>query len=155
MTSRRAASWLSMMETWGATQTMEAWSPTVKSNTTFSHPWASAPAYLIPRYVLGVRVTAPGAAEVEVSPQPGSLARASGTLATVRGLVGVDVEQSPAYRVAVTLPGNTTGTLRWPLDGHAAAEFEIAPSGPSGTHVDGDRLVVPLLPGRTTVTLDG
>ena len=156
MTSRRPASWLSMMETWGATQTMEAWSPTVKSNTTFSHPWASGPANLIPRYVLGVSVTAPGAAEVEVSPQPGSLARASGTVATVRGLVGVDVEQSPAYRVAVTLPGNTTGTLRWPLDGHAAGEFEIATSGPSGaTRVDGDRLVVPLLPGRTTVTLDG
>jgi alpha-L-rhamnosidase len=106
--------------------------------------------------VLGVRVTAPGAAEVEISPQPGSLARASGTVATVRGLVGVDIEQSPAYRVAVTLPGNATGTLRWPLDGHAAAEFEIATSGPSGaTRVDGDRLVVPLLPGRTTVRLDG
>ncbi len=53
MTSRRPESWLSMIETWGATQTMEAWSPIVKSNTTFSHPWTSGPANVIARFLLG------------------------------------------------------------------------------------------------------
>jgi len=153
MTSRRAASWLSMMESWGATQTMEAWSPTVKSNTTFSHPWTSGPLDVIARYLLGVRVVEPGAARIEVSPQPGNLARATGMVATVRGLVRVDIEQSPNYRIAVTLPGNSTGTLSWPMAGYRAGDFVIdAPEGPPVTaQVDGDRLVVPLRAGSTSV----
>jgi alpha-L-rhamnosidase len=151
MTNRRPESWLSMIETWGATQTMEAWSPIVKSNTTFSHPWTSGPANVIARFLLGVRVVEPGGARVEIAPAPASLARASGT---VRGLVGVDIEQSPRYRVSVDLPGNVVGTLRWPLAGYALADFEIAaPDGPPVAGViDGDNVVVPLRPGRTTVT---
>lgn len=157
MTSRRSESWLSMMETWGATQTMEAWSPTVKSNTTFSHPWTSGPANIIARFLLGVRVVDPGAARVEIAPQPATLARATGTVATVRGLVGVDIEQSPRHRVSVSLPGNVTGILRWPLAGHRLGDFTIdAPAGPRVTsRIDGDELAVPLRPGRTTVTAAG
>jgi alpha-L-rhamnosidase len=154
MTSRRPESWLSMMETWGATQTMEAWSPSVKPNTTFSHPWTSGPANVIARFLLGVRVVDPGAARVEIAPQPATLAHAKGTVATVRGLVGVDIEQSPHYRVSVSLPGNVTGTLRWPLSGYRLGDFRIdAPDGPRiDGQTDGKALVVPLRPGRTTVT---
>lgn len=152
MTSDSATSWLSMMDTWGATQTMEAWSPEVKGNTTFSHPWSSAPANIIPRYLLGVQVVEPGGAVVRVAPQPGSLARASGSVATVRGLVHVEIEQSPRLRVAVTLPGNTTGTLRWPLGRRKPSQFRL--SGPSGRSVerDGDSVVGELLPGRTELS---
>ena len=152
MTSTSATSWLAMMDTWGATQTMEAWSPTVKSNTTFSHPWSSAPANVIPRYLLGVRVTEPGGAVVRVAPQPGSLARASGTVATVRGLVGVDIEQSPQLRVAVTLPGNTTGTLRWPLGTGKLSDFHVSGPGGRTPALDGGTVVADLLPGRTELT---
>jgi alpha-L-rhamnosidase len=152
MTSNRDTSWLAMMDTWGATQTMEAWSPTVKSNTTFSHPWASAPANVVARYLLGVRVVEAGGAQIQVTPQPAGLARASGTVATVRGLVGVDVEQSPQYRVAVTVPGNVTGTLRWPLAGRPVDQFVVlTPPGPRTVSVDGDDLIVGLVPGRTEV----
>ena len=154
MTSRRPESWLSMIETWGATQTMEAWSPIVKSNTTFSHPWTSGPANVIARFLLGVRVVEPGGARVEIAPAPATLARATGTVATVRGLVGVDIEQSPRYRVSVDLPGNVTGTLRWPLAGYALGDFEIeAPDGPPVMgQIQDDNVVVPLRPGRTTVS---
>lgn len=153
MTSNRDTSWLAMMDTWGATQTMEAWSPTVKSNTTFSHPWASAPANVVARYLLGVRVVEAGGAWIEVAPQPAGLARVSGTVATVRGLVGVDVEQSPGYRVALTVPGNVTGTLRWPLAGRRADQFVVVPPpGPPQVSVEGDDLIVGLVPGRTEVT---
>jgi alpha-L-rhamnosidase len=152
MTSDRDTSWLAMMDTWGATQTMEAWSPAVKSNTTFSHPWASAPANVIPRYLLGVRVVEAGGARIEVAPQPGNLARVRGTVATVRGLVGVDIEQSPRCRVAVTVPGNVTGTLRWPLAGRRPDQFLVlTPTGPRPVSVDGHDLIVGLDPGRTDV----
>jgi hypothetical protein len=75
-------------------------------------------------------------------------------VATVRGLVGVDIEQSPDHRVGVSLPGNMTGTLRWPLAGHRLGDFTIhGPDGPPvAGRIEGDRLVVPLRPGRTTVT---
>lgn len=155
MTSRRPESWLSMMETWGATQTMEAWSPTVKVNTTFSHPWAAGPIDVIARYLLGVRVLEPGAARVEVTPQPAALDRARGSVATVRGLVHVDIEQSPGYRISVTLPGNCSGTLRWPLNGHRATDFAVSAPRRDATSalVEADRLIVPLDPGTTVVTL--
>jgi alpha-L-rhamnosidase len=155
MTSRRAESWLSMMEVWGATQTMEAWSPTVKPNTTFSHPWTSGPANVIARYLLGVRVAEAGAARIEVAPQPAGLAWARGVVPTVRGPVTVEIEQSPGYRVVVEVPGNTTGTLTWPLRGNTAEDFDVVlppGAGPRQT-VDGDHFLVPLRPGRTEVTL--
>jgi alpha-L-rhamnosidase len=152
MTSTSATSWLAMMDTWDATQTMEAWSPTIKSNTTFSHPWSSAPANIIPRYLLGVRVTEPGGSVVQVAPQPGPLAAASGTVATVRGMVGVDIEQSPRLRIAVTLPGNTTGTLRWPLGTGKLADFHVSGPARRPLSLDGDTVVADLLPGRTELT---
>ncbi|MEU0090764.1 family 78 glycoside hydrolase catalytic domain [Kribbella sp. NPDC006257] len=154
MTSRGASSWLSMMETWGATQTMEAWSPQVKKNTTFSHPWATAPLNVIARYLLGVRVVEAGAAYVEVTPHPASLVHASGAVATVRGPVSVEFEQSPSYRISVTLPGNTQGILRWPHAGHPLKAFTVdAPSGPlPRPNLDGDTVVVHLSPGATSLT---
>jgi hypothetical protein len=50
-----------------------------------------------------------------------------------------------------------TGTLRWPLAGHRLGDFTIdAPEGPSvAGQIDGDKLAVPLRPGRTTVTAAG
>lgn len=150
MTSRRDASWLAMTEQWGATQTMEAWSPTVKSNTTFSHPWTAGPLIIVARHLLGVRVLSPGGGDIEVAPQPASLAQASGSVVTARGLVSVDIEQTPRYRVSVTLPGNTRGTLRWPRAGYRLANFTVDAPGPEVRPVlDGDSVVVPLSAGTT------
>ena len=154
MTSARDASWLAMMDQWGATMTMEAWSPTVKSNTTFSHPWAAGPASVIPRFVLGVRVTGAGASSIEIAPAPGDLETASGTVSTVRGLVSVDLEQSPGYRITVDLPGNTSGTLRWPTRDTPLGGFTISGSSDeTQARVEGSFLVVDLSPGRTEVAL--
>ncbi len=150
MTSRRDASWLAMIEQWGATQTMEAWSPTVKSNTTFSHPWTAGPLIVIARRVLGVQVTSPGGADILVAPDPAHLTHVAGTVATVRGPVAVSVERARRNRVEVTLPGNTRGTLRWPLGGRAATDYTAdGPDGPVPVDLDGDTLVVALAPGTT------
>ena len=44
----------------GAGSPMEAWDPALKSNTTFSHPWAGCPAYLVYRGALGIEALEPG-----------------------------------------------------------------------------------------------
>jgi len=49
------------------------------------HAWSSAPAYFLNRILLGIRPTAPGGAEVEVSPRLSGLSWAEGTVATIRG----------------------------------------------------------------------
>jgi alpha-L-rhamnosidase len=90
---------------------MEAWDPSLKPNTTFSHAWASAPANVVPRQVLGVQVTAPGAAELLVRPQPGPLTWMRGTVPTIRGPVQVSVDRRSGLEAVVTLPPNTTGQI--------------------------------------------
>ncbi len=112
MASHSPTSWWSMRHHWGATQTMEGWSPDTKWNTTFAHPWAAGPLWVIARRVLGVRVDAPGAAHIAISPNVGNLSCVRGTVATVRGLVGVEITRNAAR---FTLPANMTATLR--LDG--------------------------------------
>lgn len=110
-TSTGLSSWLHMMDDLDATITMEAWDPSLKSNTTFSHAWGTAPANVIPRQVLGVQVTAPGAAQIRVSPQPGRLAWMHGTVPTIRGPVGVSVDRRAGLTAIVSLPPNVTATI--------------------------------------------
>lgn len=150
--SERDASWMAMIEQWGATMTMEAWSPTVKSNTTFNHAWSAGPVSVIARRLLGVRVVEAGAARIVVEPQPASLAWARGTVATVRGPVGVDVRQAP-LSVAVTVPGNVVGTLRWPAGSMTIRDVVVR--GPKGSkpvaRLAGGVLEVDLVPGQTVL----
>ena len=118
MRSHGPTSWWSMMHRWGATQTMEAWSPDIKPNTTFAHPWGAGPLVAIARWVLGVRVSEPGASTITVEPHPANLRSMEGEVATVRGLVGVRMTRDDhAVTVRVRVPGNTRCLLRWPLDG--------------------------------------
>ena len=53
------------------------------------HAWSSAPNYFLPRIVLGVKATEPGAAAVQISPHLTGLTWAQGKVATVRGPVTV------------------------------------------------------------------
>lgn len=111
LTGTGLSSWLHMMDDLRATITMEAWDPSIKPNTTFSHAWGSAPASVVPREVLGVQVTAPGAAELLVRPRPGPLTWMRGTVPTIRGPVQVSVDRRDGLRVVVGLPPNTTGQI--------------------------------------------
>ncbi|MEU9871211.1 family 78 glycoside hydrolase catalytic domain [Actinomadura sp. NPDC048021] len=104
MTAGGMSSWLHMLDDLGATIVAEAWDPSLKPNMTFSHAWGSAPANVIPRHVLGVRITAPGAAEIEVRPRPGDLTRISGRVPTIRGPVSVALDRAERYRLDVDVP---------------------------------------------------
>ena len=116
MASHSRTSWWSMRHREGATQTMEGWSPRTKWNTTFAHPWAAGPLWVIARRVLGVRVDKPGAAHVTIAPQTGGLREVRGSVATVRGIVRVEITPD---KVRITVPANMRAVLR--LDGREHA----------------------------------
>ena len=72
LTSTGLRSWMNMIKV-GAGATMEAWDPSLKSNLTYSHPWAASPAYNVPQGMFGIRPTTPGYATFDVRPQPASV----------------------------------------------------------------------------------
>ncbi|MDF7666102.1 family 78 glycoside hydrolase catalytic domain [Bifidobacterium sp. ESL0745] len=157
MRSHSETSWWSMMHRWGATQTMEAWSPDIKPNTTFAHPWGASPIVAISRWMLGVKLVKAGASQIAVEPHPADLPEVQGSVVTVRGLVSVQVKQQKSTTLTVTVPGNTRGTLRWPLSGHTlqdvAVTYPDGHDGDSSASVDSDTIVVPLSAGTTTVVV--
>ena len=67
LTSDGPHSWFNMMRE-GSTITMEGWGNGDKPFQDWSHPWGAAPANVIPRFVVGVRPTAPGFSRFVVKP---------------------------------------------------------------------------------------
>ena len=90
MADKGDRSWYGMIRD-GSTITTEAWNLKVKPNQDWNHAWATAPLNLITRYVLGVRPTKPGFAEVEIAPQVGDLQEVEGQVPTPHGSVRVKV----------------------------------------------------------------
>ncbi|MBR6934315.1 MAG: hypothetical protein IKH41_02370 [Clostridia bacterium] len=77
--------WAYMMHELGATITAEAWSPALKPNSTFSHPWGAAPAALIARGIFGIEPLEPGYSRFRVNFRRAGIGRASIVLPTPRG----------------------------------------------------------------------
>ncbi|XNL82411.1 glycoside hydrolase family 78 protein [Actinomadura madurae] len=138
MTAGGTSSWLHMMDDLGATIAAEAWDPSLKPNMTFSHAWGSAPANVVPRHVLGVRITAPGAAEIEVRPRPGGLTRISGRVPTIRGPVSVALDRDHRHRLEVDVPPNTSARI----------VVELGDDDPRAFHVTGPHARAPRATGR-------
>ena len=158
MRSHSQTSWWSMMHRWGATQTMEAWSPDIKPNTTFSHPWGASPIVVIARWLLGVQLEEAGASSLIIEPHPADLIHVKGTVITVRGPVDVSIDNGDKTVLSVTLPGNSGGVLRWPLKGHQLEDVSV--TYPDSTESQmlspkkkGDTLEVPLISGTTSVSI--
>ena len=157
LTAAGLSSWLHMMDDLDATITMEAWDPSIKPNTTFSHAWGTAPANVVARQILGVRVTAPGAAGLLVRPQPGPLTWMRGTVPTIRGPVLVSMDRRASFRVMVDLPPNTSGRIELDtsaLGVDAGSLGVISATGrPVITRDDGLVTVTEVQPGSTTIGL--
>lgn len=111
MTSRGQRSWLHLLDDLGGSIVPEAWDPSLKPNMTYSHAWGTAPVNVIARHVLGVRVVAPGAARLEITPQPGPLTWMEGTVPTIRGDVHVRYDREQKL-LEVEMPANTTALVR-------------------------------------------
>ncbi|MBN1401368.1 MAG: family 78 glycoside hydrolase catalytic domain [Anaerolineae bacterium] len=75
------------------------------------HGSAAGPAFLLPRFVLGVQPMEPGFARVQVRPQLGDLAWASGTIPTPRGEIHVHWEARPRLHGMVVLPEGVEGEV--------------------------------------------
>jgi alpha-L-rhamnosidase len=117
LTSHDTTSWMNMVEQ-GAGATGEAWDPSLKSNMTWSHPWAAAPAYVVPRDMYGVRPTSPGWRTFTVQPQTGDQEYGSVTVPTVRGTIGVAFQRTAGRTdLGVQVPGNSTATVSVPTAG--------------------------------------
>ncbi|WP_141584557.1 family 78 glycoside hydrolase catalytic domain [Actinomadura sp. WMMA1423] len=161
MTAKGMSSWLHMMDDLGATIVAEAWDPSLKPNMTFSHAWGSAPANVIPRHVLGVRITAPGAAGIEVRPRPGDLTRVSGRVPTIRGPVSVALDRGERYRLDVDVPPGVSARVVVELGDDDPRAFHV--TGPharaprsTGQDATGRLLAIgPVGSGRTTVIRRG
>ncbi len=108
-------SWLHMIDL-GAGATMEAWDPSLKSNLTYSHPWAASPAFNVPSGLFGIQPTSAGYATFQVKPQPGDIDWAAITTPTVRGSVGAAFEHGDEgdLRVVASVPGNTRASISLP-----------------------------------------
>jgi hypothetical protein len=126
LTATTSTSWLHMISL-GAGSTMEAWTPAIKANLTYSHPWSASPAFIVPEYLFGVSALAPGWATVLIHPQPGSLTSGSVQVPTPRGAVSVsftgtgsrfatEVDVPATATAEVSLPGVRAGQHVW-VDG--------------------------------------
>ncbi|BBC34508.1 Hydrolase [Streptomyces graminofaciens] len=166
LTSRSTNSWLHMLDDLKATIVTEAWDPSLKSNTTFSHAWASAPANAVARHILGVQITEPGAAAFRIRPRTGPLTRATGTVPSLRGPVKVSVHRTTdTHALRVTLPPNTRAVLELEIGDTPPTAYEVtscapgttsAPKVTSSTDLTGTVLRVgPVGSGTTTVALKG
>ncbi|TQE37934.1 hydrolase [Streptomyces ipomoeae] len=133
LTSTATNSWLHMLDALKATIVTEAWDPALKSNMTLSHAWASAPANAVARHILGVRVSAPGAAEFLIRPRTGALSEAEGTVPSMRGPVSVHVRRSgDTHTTRVTVPPNTRAVLEVEMGDADPAAYRVTGTAPGG-----------------------
>jgi alpha-L-rhamnosidase len=114
LTADTDTSWRHMIAL-GAGSTMEAWTPALKPNLTYSHPWAASPAFLVPQYLFGVSALTPGWGTVLIRPQPASLASGSVQVPTARGEVSVSFTRLGAgFAAEVDVPATATAEVALP-----------------------------------------
>jgi alpha-L-rhamnosidase len=122
-------SWRHMVDS-GTTITWEAWDQRYKPNQDWNHAWGAAPANLLPRFVLGVQVNAPGWSEAEIQPHPGDLRFANGTVPTPKGPVCVSWSMASKFTLTAVLPQGMKAKVLLPatkgsrgawIDGHIVA----------------------------------
>ncbi|MGH1564805.1 alpha-L-rhamnosidase C-terminal domain-containing protein [Mumia sp. DW29H23] len=111
LTSTGLRSWMNMIAK-GAGATAEAWDVSLKSNMTWSHPWAASPAYNVPQGMFGIEPTTPGYATFDVRPQPEAVDWAHVTLPTLKGGIGAAHHTVDGRAdVGVHVPGNTVARV--------------------------------------------
>ena len=109
------------------------------SSDSFSHGWGSVGIVGILRGLLGLTVTSPGAATVQVAPPSSGLASAAGSEWTERGLVSVSWQSGSAgYNLSLTVPDNVTALVGIP-DPSGAGYAARGTGAPRFLRLDGGR----------------
>jgi len=93
-----------------------------------NHAWTAYPAYLFPKYILGIQPTSGGFATFDVRPETNGLTYAEGTVPTVKGDITTRWEKTADGRFTLTLtvPPNTRASVYIPKP---AANFTLTESG--------------------------
>ncbi|WP_370614580.1 family 78 glycoside hydrolase catalytic domain [Mumia qirimensis] len=114
LTGTGLRSWMNMIAK-GAGATAEAWDVSLKSNMTWSHPWAASPAYNVPQGMFGIEPTTPGYSTFDVRPQPEAVDWAHVTLPTLKGSIGAAHHTVDGRTdIGVHIPGNTVARVSVP-----------------------------------------
>jgi hypothetical protein len=99
------------------------------ARTSLAHGWASGPTPTMTSYVLGVQPADPGYRTFTVTPHPGSLHWAEGTVPTPYGQIAVRwTRHGNRLTLTVTAPAQTTAVIALPGGHHITL-----PGGPHGT----------------------
>jgi alpha-L-rhamnosidase len=102
----------------GGTFTWESWEAP-DAGDSLSHGWGASPVIDILQTLLGVTVTAPGAAQVLIRPPDSGLTSASGSAPTQRGDVGVTWRRAGSHlTLTVDVPVNVRAEVQMPATGH-------------------------------------
>ncbi|MCM0620902.1 family 78 glycoside hydrolase catalytic domain [Nocardioides bruguierae] len=125
LTADGTRSWMNMIEA-GAGATMEAWDISLKSNTSYSHPWAASPAFNIPSGLFGIQPATAGYETIRIEPHPGDLEWGTIKTPTVRGSVGSAFEQrEDGTTLVVSVPGNTQASVSLPTEARGATTVYV------------------------------
>jgi hypothetical protein len=139
MTADTTTSWRHMIDM-GAGSTTEAWDPSIKGNMSYSHAWATGPAYVVPGDLFGVLPLSAGWSKILVAPQPGtSLTSGSVTVPTQRGPVSASFTRGSggSFTVQVNVP--TTAVAQVALPGVTPGQQVLV----DGTAVTATALTLP------------
>jgi len=155
MTSDSKRSWLNMIRV-GSTMTTEAWDEYYKPNLTWNHAWGSAPANIVPRWVMGVQPLEPGFGKLRIMPQPGMLKQAELKMPTIRGTVTMQLlNNGDNWKIILTVPGNVDAELWLPIS-FARVTINEQSTRPlkQATGAGSERNVYPLSSGTHTIVAE-
>jgi alpha-L-rhamnosidase len=139
MTADTLTSWRHMIDM-GAGSTTEAWDPSIKGNMSYSHAWATGPAFVVPGDLFGVLPLSAGWSRILVAPQPGtSLTSGSVTVPTQRGPVSASFSQPSAGSFTMTVNVPTTAVAEVALPGVTPGQQVLV----DGTAVTATALALP------------
>ena len=113
-------SWRHMIES-GTTMTWEAWDQKYKTNQDWNHPWGTAPANLLPRFVLGVQALEPGWQHAVIRPHLGGLTSAKGKVPTPHGPINVQWENESLFKISIALPAGVEAKLELPASENSSS----------------------------------
>ncbi len=114
MTAETKRSWINMLNV-GSTMTTEAWDELYKPNLTWNHAWATPPANIIPRRLLGVQPLEAGFRTFTVDPQPAGLEKIEMKIPTIRGTISCNLfSNDEEWQMELSVPGNSSAFVLIP-----------------------------------------
>ena len=151
----------SVLTSLGATIAPEAWSPSMKGNMSFSHPWGAGGAAALARWTAGAGETQAGGVTVDVSVSTVGIGSITTSSPTARGAVTTSVSTTSSrsgvsWAITTTIPvgvsavlvvSNAPGATEVTVDGRTIAV------GSDGVTAAGDSVRVPLASGGHVVSL--